>query len=168
MVTRSNKATFGARYLAVLVMGALTLMSACGSNTSKREAVTSATATPTSTATPTATATHAANGARSRCDQIALQTLDAIARADFSAATSHFDDAMKKKLPSDGLASSWTAYRKEFGRYQSHGDPQDLTQGDLTVVNVPLTMERQPGEFRVTCNKDATIAGLFLLEAGAP
>ncbi|WP_433527055.1 DUF3887 domain-containing protein [Nocardia pseudovaccinii] len=98
----------------------------------------------------------------------ALQTLDAIVRADFTAATSHFDDAMKKKLPPDNLASSWTTYQKEFGRYQSHGDQQDVTRGDLTVVTVPLSMERKPGEFRVSMHKDATIAGLFFLEAGAP
>ncbi|MFX0577100.1 DUF3887 domain-containing protein [Nocardia nepalensis] len=161
MVIRSNKATtVGADYrlitFAVLIIGALTLVSACGSNTRTSEEVTSATATP------------AAKEAQSRDDQLALQTLDSIVRADFTAATSHFDDAMKKKLSPDGIASGWAAYQKEFGRYQSHGDPQNVTQGDLTVVNVPLTMERAPGEFRVTFHKDATIAGLFLLKAGAP
>ncbi|WP_169811261.1 DUF3887 domain-containing protein [Nocardia anaemiae] len=157
MVTRSTKATTrGVRYrlitIAVLVVGALTPVSACGSNTDTHEGMTSATAT----------------GANSQDDQIALQTLDAIVRADFTAATSHFDDAMKKKLPSGNLSSSWTAYQGAFGRYQSHGDPQDVTRGDLTVVSVPLSMERKPGEFRVSMHKDETIAGLFFLEAGAP
>ncbi|MFI7670245.1 DUF3887 domain-containing protein [Nocardia sp. NPDC049526] len=157
MVTRSNKATTrGVRYrlitFAVLVIAALTLVSACGSNTHTHEEVASPTTTP----------------AANQYDQLALQTLDAIVRADFTAATSHFDDAMKKKLSSGNLASSWTAYQKEFGHYQSHGDQQDVTRGDLIVVSVPSSMERKPGEFRVSMHRDATIAGLFFLEAGAP
>jgi Protein of unknown function (DUF3887) len=75
---------------------------------------------------------------------------------------------MKQKLTPEDLSSSWTTYQEAFGKYQSHGAPQDVPLGELTVVNTPLQMERQPGEFRVTFHPDQTVAGLFFLKAGTP
>ena len=58
--------------------------------------------------------------------------------------------------------------QQQFGPYQSHGDPQDVQRGDITVVNVPLQMEREPGQFRLSVHPDGTIAGLFFLKEGVP
>ncbi|MFC9294079.1 DUF3887 domain-containing protein [Streptomyces sp. NPDC057011] len=114
-----------------------------------------------------ATATVAA-AAQTPYDRIAAQTLDAIVKGDFAAATAHFDATMRKALTPDTLAKSWDAYQDEFGRYQSHGEPEDVPFGELTVVNTPLTMEHRPGEFRLAFHKDGTIAGLWFLEPGVP
>jgi hypothetical protein len=94
--------------------------------------------------------------------------LDAIIRGDFATATAHFDSLMQQKLTPDELASSWATYQEAFGNYQSHGNPQDVPRGDLTVVNIPLQMARIPGEFRVTFHKDGTVAGLYFLKTGVP
>jgi len=61
--------------------------------------------------------------------------LDAIVHGDWDAVTAHFDGVMQKKLPPDELASSWQAYPQAFGAYESHGNPQDVPVGNLTVVN---------------------------------
>ncbi|WP_369393567.1 DUF3887 domain-containing protein [Streptomyces sp. CG1] len=106
--------------------------------------------------------------AETQSDRFALQTLNDIVHGSFAAATAHFDATMRKQLPPDALAKVWTAYQHQFGRYQSHGNPKDNAFGKFTVVSVPLRMEHQPGEFRVSFNKDGTIAGLFLLKPGVP
>ncbi len=99
---------------------------------------------------------------------IATQTLDDIVSGDFTAATAHFDTTLRNQLPPDALARAWDAYQDAFGRYKSHGDPKEVAFGGLTVVNVPLSMEHRPGEFRVTFHKDGSIAGLWFLPTGVP
>lgn len=133
---------------------------------------------PVNGSAPAATQTHAtttaagpaavSTSARTRYDRIAVQTLEDIVNGDFTAATAHFDATVRKLLPPDALAGAWGTYQAKFGPYQSHGDPKDDVTGEFTVVNVPLRMERRPGEFRVTFHEDGTIAGLWFLEAGVP
>ncbi|MFG2873623.1 DUF3887 domain-containing protein [Streptomyces sp. NPDC048337] len=113
-----------------------------------------------------AASTVAAAPVQTRYDRIATQALDDIVKGDFTAATAHFDATVRKLLPPDVLAKSWQAYQDQLGRYQSHGDPKDTAFGELTVVNIPLTMEHRPGEFRVTFHEDGSIAGLWFLEPG--
>jgi hypothetical protein len=108
------------------------------------------------------------NPAPDQYNQLALQILDAVVRGDNAGATAHFDADLKEKLPPDKLAASWTNYQQTFGDYQSHGSPQQVPRGDLTVVNVPLQMSQQPGEFRVTFHNNQTVAGLFFLRTGVP
>ncbi|MEU6760098.1 DUF3887 domain-containing protein [Streptomyces sp. NPDC046685] len=110
----------------------------------------------------------AAAPAQSRYDRITLQALDDIVNGTYTAATAHFDPRLAKLLPPDALADAWETYQDEFGRYRSHGDPQDVPFGEFTVVNVPLRMERGPGEFRVTFHPDGSIAGLLFLKPGVP
>jgi hypothetical protein len=101
-------------------------------------------------------------------DQVALATLDNIVQGDNAAASAPFDQTMHAMLPVQALGQAWTTYQQQFGGYQSHGDPEDIQRGDLTVVNVPLQMARQPGQFRLTVHPDGTIAGLYFLKEGVP
>ncbi|MGR4878073.1 DUF3887 domain-containing protein [Streptomyces sp. LARHCF249] len=119
-------------------------------------------------ATTTVAGRAAAAPAQTQYDRIATQTLNDIVNGKFTAATARFDATMRELLSPDALAEAWETYQDKFGRYQSHGDPKDVTFGEFTVVNVPLRMEREPGEFRVTFHKDGSIAGLLFLETGVP
>lgn len=101
-------------------------------------------------------------------DQVTLATLDHIVQGDDVAASAPFDATVKPLLSAKALGQAWTTYQQEFGAYQSHGDPQDIQRGELTVVNVPLQMERQPGQFRLTIHPDGTIAGIYFLKDGTP
>jgi uncharacterized protein DUF3887 len=101
-------------------------------------------------------------------DQLALTTLTDIVQGNDSTVTAGFDPTMQQKLPAAALGQAWTAYQQQFGPYQSHGDPQDVMRGDITVVNVPLQMEREPGQFRLSVHPNGTIAGLFLLKQDVP
>lgn len=113
------------------------------------------------------TATHLATAATTP-DQLALATLDNIVQGDDTAATARFDPTMQSALPAAALGQAWTTYQQTLGAYQSHGDPQDLQRGDLTVVSVPLQMEHEPGQFRLSAHPDGTIAGLYFLKEGVP
>ncbi|MEU7555386.1 DUF3887 domain-containing protein [Streptomyces sp. NPDC044571] len=110
----------------------------------------------------------AVSPAQTPYDRIAVQTLDAIVSGDFTAATAHFDPTVRKLLTPEALAAAWKTYQATFGRYQSHGDPEDVARGDSTVVNVPLRMESQAGEFRLNFHKNGSIAGLWFLKTGVP
>ncbi|TDZ78252.1 hypothetical protein DE4585_04088 [Mycobacteroides salmoniphilum] len=101
-------------------------------------------------------------------DKLALATLDQIVQGDNAAATAHFDQTMADMLSAPALGQAWITYQQLLGAYQSHGDPQDVQRGELTVVNVPLQMEHAPGQFRLTVHPDGTVAGLYFLKEGVP
>lgn len=101
-------------------------------------------------------------------EEVAVATLDDIVRADFVAAAAEFDPSLQKMLSVRTLEQSWNLYQQTFGAYQSHGDPEVIQRGDLVVVNVPLQMERTPGQFRLSVHPDSTIAQLFFLREGVP
>jgi hypothetical protein len=146
-------------------LGAIVLaLGACGGSQSGASPSTSSSAVAPSS--PAASSSPAP--ASSQDDPLALQILDAIVRGDFQTATGGFDSQMKQKLTPQDLSSSWTTYQQAFGTYQSHGSPQDVAMGELIIVSIPLQMQTQPGEFRVTFHPDQTVAGLYFLKAGTP
>lgn len=101
-------------------------------------------------------------------DQVALSTLDEIVRGDFPAATAEFNPTMQRMLPNQALQQSWDLYQQVFGAYLSHGAPENIEQGDVTVVNVPLQMARRPGQFRLSVQPDGTVTSLTFLREGVP
>ncbi|OBJ37854.1 hypothetical protein A5630_03730 [Mycolicibacterium mucogenicum] len=101
-------------------------------------------------------------------DQVALTTIDDIAAGNYAAVTARFDPELQKRLSPKALQQVWDGYQRTFGAYQSHGGPEDTARGDLTVVNVPLQMDRMPGQFRVKIHPDGTIAGVYFLREGVP
>lgn len=101
-------------------------------------------------------------------DQVALSTLDEIVRGDYPAAAAEFNPTMQSLLPVQTLQQSWDLYQQAFGAYLSHGVPEDVQRGDVTVVNVPLQMARRPGQFRVSVQPDGTLAALTFLREGVP
>jgi hypothetical protein len=101
-------------------------------------------------------------------DQVALATLDDIVAGNYPAAVVPFDARMQKMLTPKTLGQAWDTYQKQFGAYQSHGDPQDVPHGDLTVVNVPLQMQNRPGQFRISVHPDGSVSGLYFLREGVP
>ncbi|RPF43867.1 uncharacterized protein DUF3887 [Streptomyces sp. Ag109_G2-6] len=119
-------------------------------------------------ARPVASAPEMTVPARDSFTQPALDTLDEVVRGDFDAVWARFDTALRGQVSPEALRKSWDAYQLEFGRYLSHGEPRQTVVGAGTVVSVPLRMAKQPGEFRVTFDKDGRLGGLWFLRAGVP
>lgn len=101
-------------------------------------------------------------------DQLAMTAIDDIVAGNYAAVTTHFDPTLQKMLSVKALGQAWSTYQQQFGAYQSHGGPEDTARGDLTVVNVPLQMDKKPGQFRLTVHPDGTFAGLYFLREGVP
>ncbi|MFL0241215.1 DUF3887 domain-containing protein [Mycobacterium sp. SMC-17] len=101
-------------------------------------------------------------------DLVAMTAIDDIAAGNYAAVTARFDPELQKRLSPKALQQVWDGYQRTFGAYQSHGGPEDTARGDLTVVNVPLQMDRMPGQFRVKIHPDGTIAGVYFLREGVP
>ena len=101
-------------------------------------------------------------------DEVGLAALDEIVRGDYAAATARFDPSLQKKLSVTSLQQGWAAFQRFLGSYQSHGDPELTQRDDLTVVNLPLRLEREPGQFRVSVRPDGTVTSLFFLRQGVP
>ncbi|MEU6775661.1 DUF3887 domain-containing protein [Streptomyces sp. NPDC046759] len=131
----------------------------------RRRVRTAATVAPAAAALLPATVSAAA---APRDDTVALRTLDAVVKGDYTAATVHFDAAVRRQLPPDTLEKAWSSFQGQYGRYESHRDPKDAAVGGYTVVSVPLRMERGPAEFRVSFDKGGSVAGLFFRKPGVP
>lgn len=101
--------------------------------------------------------------APSHADQLAVAVVDNLAGSNVAAATTDFSPAMAQMLPAANLTQKWKHYQEVLGDYRSHGQPQDIAQGPLTVVNVPLSMAQKPGQLRVTVDQSGHVAGLFLI-----
>jgi len=101
-------------------------------------------------------------------DQVALAALDNIVAGNYQAAVAPFDARMQKMLTPKTLGQAWDTYQRQFGAYQSHGDPEDVPHGNLTVVNVPLQMQNRPGQFRISVHPDGSVSGLYFLREGVP
>lgn len=100
--------------------------------------------------------------------QLALDALDEVVRGDFDAVSGRFDETLRLMASPELLARSWQDYQEQFGPYLSHGEPQQVSSVQGIVVNVPLRMTKQPGEFRVTFNETGHLTGLYFLRTGIP
>jgi hypothetical protein len=97
-------------------------------------------------------------------DRLAVAVLNNLVVNKAEAAIADFTPAMARTLPAANLSQKWKRYQEVLGDYRSHGQPQDVAQGPLTVVNLPLAMAQKPGHLQVTVDQSGHIAGLFLLE----
>ena len=157
MITSDNRKRYAPVVAVTVTLLALT---GCGSGT---DGATSSNTAASSSVEPSTTV------AKEQLDQDALHILDYVTQGDFDSATAIFDEKLQESLTPQAMSATWDQYQRQFGPYQSHGDPQDVPRGDLTVVNVPLAMATMPGEFRVTFhNGDGTVAGIDFLETGVP
>lgn len=121
------------------------------------------TSAPATTAT-TPTSALPTGGFGAKADQVVAD----LVAGRYGAVTAQFDPLLAAQLPTPALASAWTSYQQLLGAYVRHSPPVSAPAGDLDVERVMVTMARGSGEVRVTFHPDGTIAGLYLLQAGAP
>ncbi|MFE2968401.1 DUF3887 domain-containing protein [Streptomyces sp. NPDC059340] len=129
---------------------------------------------PVSNAVPdpvdTAVVAPASAPSRTSFERLALKTLDQVVQGNFVAVSARFDESIRQEGNPAVLANAWKEYQNQlgFGRYQSHGEPRQVVSGDRTVVDIPLHMARQPGDFRVVFDRKGHIEGLWFLKKGVP
>lgn len=112
---------------------------------------------------PQAHAAEPAAPAQGNYDQRALEQLNNIARGNFAAVHAALDPDLQRKISPNAIADAWAKLQQSHGNYLFPGRPATTPRGELSVVEVPLHMARQPGRFQVTFHPNGSIAGLYLL-----
>ncbi|MGH3159662.1 MAG: DUF3887 domain-containing protein [Streptosporangiaceae bacterium] len=84
--------------------------------------------------------------------------------------SARFDDAMVKTFPLEGLEATRAQAVASAGPYQRLGDQDPLVRqaGDYTVADVPLLFETGLMKGRVSFDRDARVAGLYVLPLATP
>lgn len=96
-------------------------------------------------------------------DASALDYLHHIAVGNNGAVVAAMEPQLQRQLPPPALGRAWVGYLVQHGRFLSPGRQVVAQRGELTVVTVPLNMERKPGRFEIAF-RHGRIAGLHLLE----
>ena len=100
--------------------------------------------------------------------QDARSVLDDVVAERWSDVTSRFDETMTNALSETELAAAWESFQGMKGDFESAGTSEVVERPPNTVVNIELTMSSSDGQFRVTFDREARIAGLFFLNPGVP
>jgi hypothetical protein len=117
------------------------------------------------TTSPPATATVSSSSNYARRAQTVVGEL---ILGNYKAVRAQFNATMRASLSEQQLVVARTSFVATFGSFTSQGKPEVLKRGIVTVVNVPLTMEKGPAQARISFDADGTIAGLYLLRPGVP
>jgi dienelactone hydrolase len=93
----------------------------------------------------------------------ATDLIDRLAKGDFQAAASPFDEAMRAAAPPDKLFEVWTALQKQIGPYKRRAGVRTEKQGTYTVVFVTAEFERSTVDFKVAIDNGGKVGGFFVL-----
>lgn len=99
--------------------------------------------------------------------QLAVAVIEDLASGQWSRIAEQFDPAMRDGLSEDALAAAWTQVVGLSGALESHGAPEVLRAGDVTVTNTALWLEAGDYTARIAFRDDRTIAGLHIMEGKA-
>lgn len=83
--------------------------------------------------------------------------------ARYEAVAADFSQPMADRLSADGLRDAWAQLAGIVGGYQQMGEAVARQAGDLTIVDIPMSFEASEMKGRVVYDKDARVAGLFVL-----
>jgi dienelactone hydrolase len=93
----------------------------------------------------------------------ATDLIDRLAKGDFQAAASAFDDAMRAAAPPDKLSEVWTALQKQIGPYKRRVGVRTEKQGTYVVAFVTAEFERSTVDFKVAIDNGGKVGGFFVV-----
>ncbi len=93
----------------------------------------------------------------------ATDLIDRLAKGDFQAAASPFDEAMRAAAPPKKLSEVWTALQAQIGPYKRRVGVRTEKQGTYTVVFVTAEFERSTVDFKVAIDEGGKIGGFFVV-----
>jgi dienelactone hydrolase len=94
---------------------------------------------------------------------MATDLIDRLAKGDFQAAASTFDDAMRTAAPPDKLSEVWTALQKQIGPYKRRVGVRTEKQGTYVVAFVTAEFERSTVDFKVAIDNGGKVGGFFVV-----
>ncbi|GAA1487799.1 hypothetical protein GCM10009626_05450 [Brachybacterium sacelli] len=99
--------------------------------------------------------------------ELAVAVIEDLVAGRWTPIAEQFDPAMRDGLSEDALAAAWTQVVGLSGTLESHGEPEVLRAGDVTIANTALWLEAGDYTARIAFRDDRTIAGLHLVEGKA-
>ena len=100
-------------------------------------------------------------------EQVAIRLLDRLDAGDYTAAEASFSTAMAAAVPADKLKLVWESLPAQAGKLEARGTPVISTQGDVTLVTVPLRHAKAALLAKVAVDGEGRIAG-FLIQPAPP
>ncbi|TAN06360.1 MAG: DUF3887 domain-containing protein [Rhodanobacteraceae bacterium] len=88
--------------------------------------------------------------------------LDALGKANYSAATAHFDRDMKTRLDAAKLRTAWLGVGAQVGALKARGTPRSFLYQGFSVVATPLQFARGQLTAQVACNGAGQVAGFYI------
>jgi alpha-beta hydrolase superfamily lysophospholipase len=99
--------------------------------------------------------------------RIAMRLLDHLDAGEYAAAEASFSTQMAAAVPADQLKLVWHSLPAPAGAAAGRGTPQASTQGDVTVVAVPLHYARAELLAKIVIDAEGRVAG-FLIQPAPP
>jgi hypothetical protein len=96
------------------------------------------------------------------------QVVRDIVAGKFLELSERFDEGLKAALTADQLEKGWKDFVELKGAFRSQGEADIGELGDLRVVDIELTMTKEPGLLRVSFDPDGKIAGIYVLDEDIP
>jgi hypothetical protein len=99
---------------------------------------------------------------------LATAVIEDLVSGRWAQVTERFDPTMRDGLSEDALAAAWAQIVGTAGAFESHGLPEAVRAGDMTITNTALAMEAGDYTVRITFRDDRSISGLFILDGRTP
>lgn len=88
-----------------------------------------------------------------------------LAAGRWQAAGADFGERMRERVDAGRLAAGWAHTSGLIGQFERMGEPFARSDGEYTIVDVPLYFEAGDANGRVTFDRDGKVAGLFIRPA---
>jgi hypothetical protein len=95
----------------------------------------------------------------------AAEILGHLAAGRWEAATADFGERMRERVDAGRLAAGWAHTAGLIGRLERTGDPLARSDGEHTIVDIPLFFEAGDANGRITFDGDGKVVGLFIRPA---
>lgn len=88
-----------------------------------------------------------------------------LAAGRWAAAGADFGEYMRERVDADRLAAGWAHTSGLIGQFERMGAPLARSDGEHTIVDIPLYFEAGDANGRVTFDHDGNVVGLFIRPA---
>lgn len=95
----------------------------------------------------------------------AAEIFSHLAAGRWEAAVADFGERMRERVDAGRLAAGWARTSGLIGRFERMGEPLARSDGEHTIIDIPLHFEAGDANGRVTFGRDGKVAGLFIRPA---
>ena len=108
------------------------------------------------------------SSSKSTASALAIQLLDHLDAGEFAQAEAMLNATMAQAVPADKLQAVWESLPAQAGEAQGRGDATSATQGEMTLVEIPLRYAKAALVAKFAIDSEGKIAGFLIQPAEAP